>query len=201
MVVLDADDHGLAHLATAVGLRAVAGGPVTGAVELGHREGVDVQQRTGLGPFVATAGLTSRRSPALRAAGAAQDLPHRRAVPAAKPGQAHRPPVRLGPCPENRLLGLCGQGPRTRPGHRPARRTPHPAGTLGIGGLKPTIPSGRDRRRRAPHGTGDRARPTGTTAMHPNRPPPRVRYGPREGGKPRRTCGTPSAAGTHWPLL
>ena len=62
-------------------------------VELGQLEGVDVQQRAGLGPLIAPRGLRALAAALTRHAVALEDLPDRRAMPAREELQLHRPVV------------------------------------------------------------------------------------------------------------
>src|SRR5204862_2572969 len=64
VVVDDADDDGAAGLARAVALGAVAVRPMPGPLELRRAEGVDVQQRAGLGPLIAAIALALGAPPA-----------------------------------------------------------------------------------------------------------------------------------------
>src|SRR4051794_34595727 len=115
-VVIDhADDLDLAGPARAVMLAAVAVGPVPGPLELRQLEGVDVQQRAGLGPLIASrAGRPLAASLAADAV-ALEHLVDRRTMPASQELQLHRPPVGLLARLKDRPLGLSAQAPRARP--------------------------------------------------------------------------------------
>jgi hypothetical protein len=132
--------------------------PVTGTVELRQLESVDVQQRPGLGPLIALAGLRVLRAPLAADAMAPKHLPDRRPVPAGQPRQSHRPPVGLGAGIEDHPFLLGAQRLRTRPRHRWTRRAPHPAGPVSLRRGQPAPAGGRHRRRRAPHRSRDRSR-------------------------------------------
>jgi hypothetical protein len=158
VVVDDTDDLDLARPAAAVALAAVTVRPVAGPVELRQLEGIDVQQRAGLGPLIAPGRLPRLAAPLPAHAVALEHLPARRAVPAGQPRQAHRPPIGLLARAEDRLLVFVAERPRARLRDRSTRRTPRAAGPLDITGLKPPLPGRGHRRRRASHRAGDRAR-------------------------------------------
>ncbi len=91
VVVDHADDHGLSARRGSCAFGALAGSPVPGAARTWAAEGVDVQQRAGLGPLIAAGGLARLAAAPARDAVTAQDLPAGRAVPTGERRQ------RIGP--------------------------------------------------------------------------------------------------------
>jgi len=74
---------------------------MTGPVKPRQLESVDVQQRAGFGPFIAARALRALATSLARHAIAAQNLPDRRAVPAAEKLQLHRPQLFLSRATRN----------------------------------------------------------------------------------------------------
>jgi len=114
VIVDHADDLDLPGLASLVLLAALTGRPVTGPIEAGKLERVDVQQRAGLGPFVALGGLRALGAPSPRDAVACENLVDRRAMAACEELQLQRAVVRLRPGDQDCLLRLDRQRPPER---------------------------------------------------------------------------------------